>query len=139
MDDPRGAIVDRLARFERVVEVGIGRRPEVAATLVARGVDVTATDVVERDVPERVTFVADDVTDPDPTVYADADAVYALHCPPELHRPLRAAAADADAACAFTTLGGDQPTVPVEREQLPGGVTLYRVREGGPGAGRKDK
>jgi len=139
VDDPRTEIVDRLARHERVVEVGIGRRPDVAAALAERGVDVSATDVVTRDVPESVGFVEDDVTDPDPAVYADADAVYALNCPPELHRPLWAVSVDADAVCYFTTLGGDQPTVPVEREQLPGGETLYRVREDGPGRARKDK
>ena len=139
MDDPRTQIVDRLARHARVVEVGIGRRPDVAAALAERGVDVTATDVVTRDVPESVSFVEGDVTDPDPAVYADADAVYALNCPPELHRPLRAVSIDADAVCCFSTLGGDQPTVPVEREQLSGGETLYRAREDGPGRARKDK
>jgi len=138
VDDPRRALADRLSAFDRVVEVGIGRRPGVAAGLAERGVDVTATDVVEREVPTGVDFVRDDVTAPAPAVYADAAAVYALNCPPELHRPLRVVAADAGAVCYFTTLGGDHPTVPVEREQLPGGETLYRVREDGPGR-TKDK
>jgi len=138
VDDPQGAIVDRLAGFDRVVEVGIGRRPDVAAALAERGVDVTATDIVERAVPDSIAFALDDVTAPDSTVYADADAVYARNCPPELHHPLRAVASDAGAACFFTTLGGDQPTVPVEREQLPGGETLYRIRDDGPGSARKD-
>jgi uncharacterized UPF0146 family protein len=127
-----------LSRFDAVVEVGVGRRLDVAAALAERGVAVTATDVVEREVPSAVQFVVDDVTDPDAGVYADADAVYALNVPPELHRPLRAVARDHDAVCLFTTLGGDQPAVPVDREQLPGGETLYRVREDGPGAA-KDK
>jgi uncharacterized UPF0146 family protein len=69
----------------------------------------------------------DDVTDPDLAVYADADAVYALNCPPELHRPLVDVASAVDAACAFTTLGGDQPAVPVERRTVESS-TLYVVR-----------
>ncbi|ACV46443.1 MULTISPECIES: UPF0146 family protein [Halomicrobium] len=132
MNDPRSPLVDRLADFECVVEVGVGRRPDVARRLARRGVDVTVTDVVRRDVPRALAFVLDDVTDPDPSVYADAEAVYALNCPPELHRPLRALAREHGAVCYFTTLGGDQPAVAVDREQLPGGETLYRVRQDGP-------
>ena len=133
MDNPRTALVDRLAVFDRVVEVGVGRRPDVARRLAQRGVTVVATDITEREVPAGVQFVVDNITAPDPGVYDDADAVYALNCPPELHRPLRTVAGDAGAICYFTTLGGDQPTVPVEREQLPSGETLYRVRENPPG------
>ncbi|WP_226012064.1 UPF0146 family protein [Halomicrobium salinisoli] len=133
MTGARDAIVERLAAFDRVVEVGVGRRPAVAAGLADRGVDVTATDVVDRAVPDGVRFVRDDVTDPDPAVYAGADAVYALNVPPELHRPAWEAARAADAAFLFTTLGGDAPAIPVERASLSGGVTLYRARESGPG------
>ncbi|MGB9964176.1 UPF0146 family protein [Halobacterium hubeiense] len=121
-------VADVLAGYERLVEVGVGRRPDVAADLASRGRDVTATDVHEREVPEGVAFVLDDVTDPEPSVYAGADAVYALNCPPELHRALLAAAEAAGAACLFTTLGGDQPAVPVERRTVASG-TLYVARE----------
>jgi uncharacterized UPF0146 family protein len=124
----RRALVAALEDHDAVVEVGIGRRTDVAAALAATGTTVTATDVVDRDVPDAVRFVRDDVTDPDTAVYRDADAVYALNCPPELHRALAAVADDADAACYFTTLGGDQPAVAVERRTLPG-ETLYVVRE----------
>jgi uncharacterized UPF0146 family protein len=124
----RRALVAALDHHDAVVEVGIGRRTDVAAALAESGTTVTATDVVEREIPAGVRFVRDDVTDPDPGVYRDADAVYALNCPPELHRALVAVADDADAACCFTTLGGDQPAVPVERRTLPG-ETLYVARE----------
>jgi uncharacterized UPF0146 family protein len=119
--------VDVFAEFDRLVEVGVGKRTDVAAALAERGCAVTATDVHERAVPSSVPFVVDDVTDPDLAVYADADAVYALNCPPELHRPLVDVASAVDAACAFTTLGGDQPAVPVERRTVESG-TLYVVR-----------
>jgi len=123
----RDALADRLSGFETVVEVGIGRRTDVARALAAAGASVTATDVRAREVPAGVRFVEDDLWDPDPTVYRDADAVYALNLPPELHRPALDAARNADAAFLFTTLGGDQPAVPVARETLPG-ETLYVAR-----------
>nr|WP_255152589.1 UPF0146 family protein [Halorarius halobius] len=106
-------MVDALAERApaSAVEVGVGNRPDVAGALAARGRTVTATDVVDRSVPAGVQFVRDDVVDPDPAVYADADLVYALNCPPELQRPLVEAAEAAGATWAFTTLGGDPAVV----------------------------
>ena len=86
--DSNAALADRLCRYDALVEVGVGNRSDVAADLTARGCRVTATDIRDRSVPDGVTFVRDDVTTPDPEVYRDADAVYALRCPPELQRPL---------------------------------------------------
>jgi len=126
-EDTIDALADRLAAFDTVVEVGIGNRTAVAAALAARNVTVVATDIHQRAVPEGVTFVRDDVTDPDEVVYADADAIYALNCPPELHRPTAALARSVDVALLFTTLGGDPPSVPVERVTLPG-ETLFRAK-----------
>jgi hypothetical protein len=123
----REALVDRLDSFETVVEIGIGRRPDVAAGLAAAGVEVTATDVHERAVPAGVAFRQDDVTRPQESIYADADCLYALNLPPELHRPARDLARAVDAALYFTTLGGDGPAVPVTRETLPG-ETLFRAK-----------
>ena len=130
MTEPETALVKRLSAADSVVEIGVGNRPGVAAGLAERGVDVTATDIRERSVPDGVTFVRDDVTEPELSVYQEADIVFARNLPPELHRPVRDLARRADAACWFTTLGGDPPVVPVEPEQLPGGVTLYRATDG---------
>lgn len=134
-------LVARLAAHDRLVEVGIGNRPDVARALAQRGRAVTATDIHERPVPDDVDFVRDDVTDPDPSVYRDADAVYALRCPPELQRPARAVADRAGAAFYFTTLGGDPAVVPATRTTLAEG-TLFRAADGpadapgdGPGEG----
>ncbi len=115
----REALVAHLAAYDPIVEVGIGHRVDVAAHLADRGVDVTATDIHERSVPDAVEFVRDDVTDPTLSVYADAAAIYALNCPPELHRPVLDIARAVDAVFCFTTLGGDPPSVPVERHTLP--------------------
>ncbi|WP_276260334.1 UPF0146 family protein [Haloglomus litoreum] len=127
-------LVARLAAHDRLVEVGIGRRPEVAAALTARGSEVTATDIHERPVPDGVRFVRDDVTDPDPSVYRNADAVYALRCPPELQRPAAAAASRADADFLFTTLGGDPAVVPAARTTVEAGTLFEATTE--PGARR---
>ncbi|WP_244605186.1 UPF0146 family protein [Halorussus halobius] len=124
----RRAIVGRLSEFERLVEVGIGNRTEVAAALADAGKRVTATDVRPREVPENVRFERDDVVDPDLALYRDADAVYALNLPPELHRPARDLARRTDAAFLFTTLGGDPPAIPVARETIPG-ETMFVARE----------
>ena len=122
------ALFDYLREYDRVVEVGIGRRADLAGRLAQVGVAVTATDVYSREVPDGVRFVRDDVVDPDLEVYADADAIYARNLPPELHRPALEAARAVGADFLFTTLGGDQPTVPVERKTIREG-TLYVVRD----------
>ena len=124
--DWKTALVDRLARYDHLVEVGVGNRPDVAAELAERGRRVTVTDIYDRSVPVPIRFVRDDVTDPDPTLYRNADAVYALNCPPELQRPLVHVARDADADCLFTTLGGDPAIVDATPEPLPS-ETLFEV------------
>ena len=129
MDDPENALVERLAAVGSLVEIGVGERPTIARRLADRGVDVTVTDVDPKPVPESVRFVVDDVTEPTLAVYEAADVIFARNLPPELHHPARAVAREVDAAFWFTTLGGDQPAVPVEREQLPGGETLYRATD----------
>ena len=130
-------LAEYLARYDRLVEVGVGRRPDVAAALAARGKAVTVTDVRERSVPDGVRFVRDDVVaradrvaagDPPGETY-DADAVYARNLPPELHRPVRDVARAAGADCLFTTLGGDGPVVPVRRETV-GDETVFVVDAG---------
>ncbi len=124
--DWKTSLVDRLSRYDELIEVGVGDRPDVAAALTERGCHVTATDLYDRTVPAPVRFVRDDVTDPDLEVYAGVDAVYALNCPPELQGPLAGTAAAADAECLFTTLGSDPAIVDATPETLPG-ETLFGV------------
>lgn len=126
------ALVGNLEEYDRLVEIGIGRRPAVAESLVECGCEVTATDVVERAVPESVKFVIEDVTDPEPSVYSNTECMYARNLPPELHRPAWDVARNCGAAFLFTTLGSDQPQIPVDRETLPEGETLFIARDGEP-------
>ncbi len=127
MHTTRRALADRLSEYGKPVEIGVGRRPDVAAALADGGASVTTTDIHRFDVPDGVRFVRDDVTDPEFDVYADADVVYALNCPPELQRPLRTVASGVGAECLFTTLGGDPAVVEATPEQLPG-ETLFHVK-----------
>jgi len=120
-------LVARFTEFDAAVEVGIGRRTAVADALAETGTEVVATDLHARSVPDGVDLVVDDVTDPEPAVYADAGLVYALNLPPELHRPALSVAREVGATFAFTTLGTDQPLVPVDRETLPA-ETLFVAR-----------
>ncbi|WP_336345615.1 UPF0146 family protein [Halalkalicoccus ordinarius] len=120
----QAALVAALDPYERLAEIGIGRRTDVAAALAASGTRVVATDVHRRSVPDGVRFVRDDVTRPDPSVYTDVEAIYALNLPPELHRPAWSLARRTGADFLFTTLGGDAPEVPVSRHTLPG-ETLF--------------
>ncbi|MFB6354166.1 MAG: UPF0146 family protein [Halobacteriales archaeon] len=126
----RRALLARLRPFDPVVELAVGRRPGVAAALAATNA-VTATDVRERAVPDRVRFVVDDLTTPDRQVYAGAAGLYGINLPPELHRPALELAEATDAALAFTTLGNDAPAVPVRRRETLPGETLFWAR-GGP-------
>ncbi|MFP9060163.1 UPF0146 family protein [Natrialbaceae archaeon A-chndr2] len=113
------ALVDALSSANHLVEIGIGRRTDVAEGLADRGCRVVATDISPQDVPDTVTFVEDDVLEPSLEVYTDADTLYALNLPPELHRPVWDLAREVDAEFRFTTLGGDSPLVPVRRLSLP--------------------
>jgi len=119
----REALLDRLAEFDPVVEVGVGDRPAVARGLASRGIDVTVTDVRDCRLP-GLDFVRDDVFDPELAVYEDAEALYALNLPPDLHGAVARLGGRIDSAVFFTTLGADPATVPVRRERLPG-ETLF--------------
>ncbi len=122
--------------YDRVVEVGVGDRLAVARRLAERGLSVRVVDLRPVETPDGVVFRRDDVTDPDRSVYADADALYALRLPPDLHRPVADLARSVGADLVFTTLGGDPATVSTRPETVAGG-TLHWVHERGkPSGGR---
>ncbi|MDQ2055797.1 UPF0146 family protein [Halobellus sp. H-GB7] len=134
METPRNAaLVARFSPYGSATEIGVGRRPEVAAALADAGVSVTATDITDVDVPASVEFVRDDVVDAserdEPGEHYQVDLLYGLNLPPELHRPTWDVARAVGADFLFTTLGFDEPTVPCDTESLAGGETLYVPRE----------
>lgn len=124
-----GELVATLAQFDRLVEVGIGNRTAIAIALAEHGLEVTATDIHDRQVPAGVTFVRDDITDPDHSVYTDADLIYSLRTPPELHRSLRSCSRAVGVPVCFTTCGGDPPAVSVTPKTV-GDETLYLPDDG---------
>lgn len=117
---------DVLGRHDRLLEVGIGRRTDVAATLADRGVAVAAIDVEPRSVPDGVDFAIEDVTDLDITRFADVDAIYALRLPPELQRPTERLAAEASVPLYFTTLGGDPALIDADTRSVRSGTLFVR-------------
>lgn len=153
----RRILVPELARYDRLLEVGVGDRPGVASALAARGCDVTVVDI---DVGERTREAAREAGGRGTTARETAaspaadsgslravegdvfdaglaerfedrfDAVYGLNLPAELQRPTVELAARLDAACLFTTLGFEEPVVPVDRRSLDG-ATLYVARARG--------
>ena len=118
-----------LAAHDRLVEVGIGNRTDVAAALAESGASVTAVDVVERTVPAGVEFVRDDVTEPNLEVYAESEAIYALRLPPDIQHPVAAIADAVSVPLYFTTLGTDPPVIPSEIRPIESG-TLYVYQPG---------
>ncbi|GAA0520873.1 hypothetical protein GCM10008992_21330 [Halorubrum aquaticum] len=149
--------MDELDRFDRLLEVGSGDRLGVARDLADRGRDVIAIDVAvdegadgdgttgRPDGSLRVrhgdVVALAEASDPTSEIDASAetdtsvgidsaagvDAVYARRLPAELQRPTVELAGRLDAACLFTTLGFEEPVVPVERRSLPR-TTLYVAR-----------
>lgn len=120
--------------------MGIGRRPDLALALARRGVDVRAVDVhppadLGLALPDELRVRVADVTALDVQnldEFYRVEAVYSRHCPPELHRPVRDLARAVDAPFLFTTLGHDEPIVPVSRERV-GDQVLYVADEDVPG------
>ncbi|MFA9515875.1 UPF0146 family protein [Halopenitus sp. H-Gu1] len=120
-----------------VLEIGIGRRSEVARVLVADGHRVVAIDVVDRSVPDAVAFARLDVhdlaTSPSPLqalpIAADESSVavvFGQNLPAELQPATARLAERLDAVAAFTTLGFEDPSpsLRVERRTV-GPETLY--------------
>ncbi|GAA0724298.1 uncharacterized UPF0146 family protein [Halorubrum trapanicum] len=147
------ALVAALDPYARLIEVGVGRRPNVALALAERGHEVVAVDV---DVSETARDAAAEtratdggslrVVTADVTALATADdravlnalgldaeqdgfdAVYARNLPAELQRPAVALADRFDAACLFTTLGFEEPVVDVRRRATESGPVVYVAR-----------
>jgi len=146
------ALVAALDTYERLIEVGVGRRPGVARALADRGREVVAVDVeVSESAREAVAapgagsirVVAADVTGlanddggggsvPDALGLDSSgcgfDAVYARNLPAELQSPTVALAERLDAACLFTTLGFEEPVVDVRRRSREAGTVVYVAR-----------
>lgn len=98
-------IVDR---YKYGVEVGIGHFPDVALNLIAAGVHVFATDI-KPFLHHGLKVVVDDVTEPDRSLYAGVDFIYALRPPLELLPYMKDLARDVGASLIFKPLAAEHP------------------------------
>jgi len=81
-EDIAGFIKTNYPRGSRVVEVGIGRHPEVAL-LLNGNFEVTCTDVLEEG-PEGVVYVKDDIFKPNIGLYRGASLIYSIRPPVDM-------------------------------------------------------
>ncbi len=130
----RAAVVEQLKKYRKLLEIGIGNRPAVAAALAAEGRTIRAIDIAtpSKALPEEVAFeqrsVHDLVTDASnrgPAQTYHVNAVYAFNLPAELQSATVQVATAADADCLFTTLGFESPVIDVTSLTV-GEATLYR-------------
>jgi uncharacterized UPF0146 family protein len=98
-------IVDR---YKYGVEVGIGHFPDVALALMAAGVGVFATDI-KPFLHQGLRVMVDDVTQPNRSLYADVDFVYALRPPPELVPYMKDLASEVGASLMVKPLASEYP------------------------------
>lgn len=84
-----GCIAEYIARnYQDVVEIGIGRNPDVAVACRRAGLRVRAADIREPPIVAGVETRRDDVFSPDLPWYAGADLVYAVRPGVEMVPPL---------------------------------------------------
>lgn len=91
-----------------VVEVGIGKKWEVAIQLSTAGFKVIATDVMDIN-PRGLDFVKDDITNPEMIIYRKAGLIYSIRPPPELFSSIIDVARSAGADCLIRPLGNEFP------------------------------
>ena len=82
-DSCMGVVEYITRRYDSAAEIGVGAFPDVALALAKRDVEVFATDI-KPFAYEGLETVIDDVTEPDRSLYAGRDLIYALRPPPEL-------------------------------------------------------
>ncbi|MCD1294492.1 hypothetical protein CUJ83_05695 [Methanocella sp. CWC-04] len=74
----------------RIVEVGVGRHPEVAL-LLKNDFDVICTDIHEEG-PHGLNYVRDDIFNPDMGIYEGASLVYSIRPPVDMQDSIAAIA-----------------------------------------------
>ena len=105
----RGVVDYIVAHYASVVEVGVGRFPDVALALVEKGVKVVATDI-EPFVYRGLQVLVDDITEPGMAPYRGVDLVYAIRPPPELVPYMKDVAKAASADLIVKVLSAEFPT-----------------------------
>ncbi|WP_424357812.1 UPF0146 family protein [Methanocella sp. MCL-LM] len=81
-DDLAEYILGHYSPGSRVVEVGIGRHPDIAE-LLKNTYDFTCTDVTPEG-PENLNYVRDDIFRPDLSLYEGASLIYSIRPPVDM-------------------------------------------------------
>ncbi len=89
----------------KVIEVGIGKHPEVAL-LLKDYVNVIGTDIVGQDVD--VPFVKDDIFKPELQIYEGASLLYSIRAPPEMQHAIASVAKQVRADVIIRPLGSEK-------------------------------
>ena len=76
------------AHYQHPVEAGIGNNPDAAQCIHDAGLPVRAIDVRSCSLPEWLPFARDDIFEPDISLYAGADVLYAVRPAEEMIPPL---------------------------------------------------
>jgi uncharacterized UPF0146 family protein len=74
--------------YRIVVEVGVGNNFEAARVIHDAGTRILCTDIREREPPEGISFIRDDVTCPRIDLYKGSDCIFAIRPGEELMLPL---------------------------------------------------
>lgn len=74
--------------YRIVVEVGVGNNFEAARVIHDAGIRILCTDIREREPPEGMRFVRDDITCPRMDLYIGSDCIYAIRPGEEMMLPL---------------------------------------------------
>lgn len=90
----------------KVVEVGVGSRPEVAL-LLKDVMDVTVTDISEQ-AYAGLRFCRDDIFAPDMDVYKDATLIYSIRPPIDIQEAIAKTARDAGADLLIRPFGSEK-------------------------------
>jgi uncharacterized protein len=80
------------SHYHSAVEVGIGRNTTAAEIVHEAGVSFRCTDIRDMEIPVWLSFSIDDIFNPDPDRYKDADVIYAIRPAIEMVPPLLALA-----------------------------------------------
>jgi uncharacterized protein len=75
-------IINNYSKANKIIEVGVGRFPEVALILEEYlNIDIIMTDIK----PSHTEIIKDDITKPNLKIYNNSSLIYSIRPPPELH------------------------------------------------------
>ena len=115
----------------KIVEVGVGRVPDVAAELqrLLPACEKIVTDIAEPPaLPEQVKFLRDNITKPNLRIYEGTALIYAVHPPPELQPYLLKVAQGVGADLLIKPLAGESMSLRGGKLINYQGVAFYAFR-----------